>query len=79
MSFIRIPIQGWVECLLLMSKVTLVIFFATVLMSFTIAVLAVFFRALPDEFFELFVISVGLLLLSVIITLSCYLAVKASK
>jgi len=79
MSFLRIPIQGWFECLLLMSKVTLVIFFTTVLMSFIIAVLAVFFRALPNEFFELFVISVGLLLLSIIITLSCYLAVKASK
>jgi hypothetical protein len=79
MSFLRIPMQGWVECLLFMSKATLVIFFTTVLMSFIIAVLAVFFRALPDEVFQMFAISGGLLMLSVIITLSCYLAIKASK
>jgi hypothetical protein len=62
-----------------MSKVTLVIFFTTILMSFIIAVLAVFFRALPDEVFQIFAIAGALLMLSVIITLSCYLAVKVSK
>jgi hypothetical protein len=79
MSFLKIPLQGWVECLLFMSRVTLVIFFVTVLESFIIAVLAVIFRRLPDEVFQMFVISGILLMLSVVITLSCYIAIKVSK
>lgn len=79
MSFLNVHVQTWVECLLFMSKVTVVIFFTTVIASFIIAILAVIFRSLPDELFQLFAVLGCLLMLSIILTISCYLAIKASK